>query len=299
MITVVAEQGRLQRHLTHLDVQEEEGVTEIDIVIPDTVLEGEVVNVRGEPVSDAQVTASQYGKLEIPVLVTSDTEGRFFLEGMPAGMTSLEAQTVSSRSEPVLVSMTEGEQTEARLVVQEIVQLRGQVLGPSGGIPGARIMAFPLGLSPNELRATTDISGAFTMQVPQWASQLSTMVMAPGYGMRAMRLSVQPDPIEIPVNQSAGTLVIKLDGQDRLIVLMHNQVVIALPLLEIWAAMNGLPRHQSGQLVIPSMEAGDYSLCALQPADLTALFAGALPGDARADPRTLYPGVELVLDLQD
>ncbi len=245
---------------------------ELDIELPDTRLEGQVVDSEG-PVGGAHVVVIHLDAL--PNSETrSDTAGEFDFAGLRPGSVQIFAIDEERQSEIQVVDLQE-ELVPAplRLVLLEPLELVGQVLSANGQpLPGANVTAWLEGGS-SPLRAikqaTTDVDGTFTLD-GTGASSLSLFVRAPGHASHILHLPADPEkPILVVLDRDGGSLVLEqVAGQTveekheslRYVFMVHEGA--SIPLLSFlqqleWSLVQSL---SAPQLEIPALASGDYTV---------------------------------------
>jgi hypothetical protein len=145
---------------------------EVVIELPRGRIAGRVVDSTGAPVPDAVVTATQQ-TVELPSAVSARTsaDGRFLLEGVVAGAWEALAESKSARSEPVLLSVSEGDTDGVTLVMDPVSAVKIRVVD-GGGNPlrdvsvGAEFLA-PGSLEPKRLGGLTRADGEVTLRLSE------------------------------------------------------------------------------------------------------------------------------------
>ncbi|NJL27610.1 MAG: carboxypeptidase regulatory-like domain-containing protein [Thermoanaerobaculia bacterium] len=150
-VDVAATEPKVFRRLRKVPVAREPGSGRawVEIDLPDTLLEGEVVDEAGAAVPDATVLILVFPAVERPSTVRTDEKGHFELRGFEPGAFRLEARAKgkfgqrTSETVEVHVDKDEG-RAEVKLVVRDLVEVRGRVVTSGGsGVPGASILAMP------------------------------------------------------------------------------------------------------------------------------------------------------------
>ncbi|MCP4549739.1 MAG: carboxypeptidase regulatory-like domain-containing protein [bacterium] len=267
----------VNRRFRQIEVKKRPGKTHagVEIRIPDTRIEGIVVDQEGTPAERAIVTVQSLDEIEPTIRKRIDEEGRFEVYGLPPGLATAVAEGPSSGSmlysETVAVDLEGGgEPRKVRLVLRPEMAIHGRVVAGNRGIPGVRIMAQPchehgLPVFPE----TTDAEGNFEIHLPSATLEVFLHVSAPGFGYQFMRLPVDPDrALMIPVSEASGTLIVDLpaspDRNLRIspdIVLSHRGAMEGLPFFLSWARFHGQRPVEGAPVVIPWMEPGEYSVC--------------------------------------
>jgi hypothetical protein len=301
-IEVVKEAEGLRLALHPVEVKRHSGKrwAELSLELPDTLVQGEVVDEAGKEVSTAGVTSTYLADRTVTQL-NSDAKGHFKIRGLQPGATVFEAESGEQASGPVPWSVEEGHESPLlRLTVRARKEVRGRIVSSQGPVPGAEVLAWP-DFSQAPLAgiesSVTGPDGTYRISVPAGSQALNLLVLAPGSALRMLRAPVAPgQPLDIPVEPQGGTLVIQLRKSGRkesaTPLLLHNGAFALLPLLARWVTLQGGTEGQDGRVVLESVEAGDYSLCG---GGIGAL-RGTTPA-ANCQSGYLAAGGELVLGL--
>lgn len=154
---------------------------------PRGALLGEVVDATGAPVAGANMLIASLG-----IDVTSDAEGRFALDDLPAGMLELYVQAPQWQPVALRLEVAPGP-AELRIVLTErlpLGQIRGTVRG-TGAVPiAAQISVTPLNVT---LRAADD--GTFVLDVAPGPYQVT--ITAPGYEMQQRQVDVEHNGVTV------------------------------------------------------------------------------------------------------
>lgn len=304
IITVLADKGRLERNFTMVPIRAENGLAEVELVIPRTRIEGVVVDERGKPMEAVLVDIASHSITELPLTVISDKTGAFEASGMAEGTAVLEASKGELKSDPVTVEVDSTDAQQVRLVLSDMRMVTGTVHSQLGGVPGATVILQPIGRrnSSGQSMVSTELDGSFEVRVPRWVNQAHVHVMAPGFALQVFRADIDPDiPLSIPVNQTSGRLVLE-QGQayasGRMPVLLHRGSLVSPALLWHWLQISGLADSFGERLEVPGIEPGEYVYCEFSLDDLRALgnsgfgdFSGGRCGSAMV----LVPGGELIV----
>jgi uncharacterized GH25 family protein len=271
----------------------------VEITVPDTRIAGEVVDDEGKPIPGAQVTALRNDSKARTSRLTTDKSGQFLFRGLPAGDVSLMAEEGGRESEVQSLLVSEGEKSsEINLVLRRTRLISGQVVGPSGGVPGAGIFAFStltgLGSGAGQ-QEVAGPDGRFEIRLVGSSPSISLVVMAPGF---AFHMETAPVPesggIEVRLEAPGGELTLDIESASPAPVLVKDGTFIPLQLLELWGRINGAPRRTASRVTIPQMEAGAYSLCR-GAAAISSLRQGQVPGTSSCVSGVLAPHGELTL----
>lgn len=299
-VTLASEEEDLRLNLKPVQVKRLPGkrAASVDIRVPDTTLAGEVVDDQGRKVSGAQVSVTRAGAHG----VNADEDGEFEIRGLEPGLAGVEAWEQDRTSGMVEVMISEDRDApRLRLVLRKETRVQGKVFSSAGAVPGAELLALPSMADvafATVAKAVTRADGSFTLSFPANVQAFHLTVFAPGYALRMLPVIVEPGKaLDVPVESSGGTLVIEVPGlrrEDPQPMLAHNGTFTVLPLLSRWIRLQRVQSQDPGRIVIPNMEAGDYSVC--RNAELELRQSKEPPRD-RCASGFLAPHGELVLRL--
>jgi len=267
------------------------GVAHLDIVVPATGIEGEVIGVDGKPVKDAFVNISGSSDAGGLIQVRSDAAGKFMVQGIPAGTygVSASAYLVESRSVPVTVEDDASGFTSVQLRLEASRKWSGRITLPDGRpVAGARITAVPVDV-PVDLAFSDDSTaeGRFTVVIPGATRLADIRVSAHGFTFGTSRRPVTADPLNIVVDPRGATLLLDYErSPDYEPVLWHGGVAsTGYGLMAEWIAQfdEDVPPGRS-RLRIPQLEPGEYRVC-LVPAGQFNLLS---PAPASPSCRSVY-----------
>lgn len=165
-------------------------------------------------------------------------------------------------------------------MVKKKKDVTGWVLSPSGGVPGAKVLAMAPGQIQTE--ALTDLSGQFSLRVPASASTLDLVVLPPGYSLQVRRVSLAEGALRLFVEAEGGTLILeelaeqaeKRDAPGSLVLLTQNGTPLDLVHLKDWSESNGQRWASAESRITPQMGAGFYEACRVPFAQLEARLRG-------------------------
>ncbi|HEX2253657.1 MAG TPA: carboxypeptidase-like regulatory domain-containing protein [Thermoanaerobaculia bacterium] len=247
------------------------GPVPVELVVPDTLLRGEVVDAAGRPLRSGNVKSRE----ERPPHRTSRggfRDGRFELVGLPPGHHRVVTHLGGATAEAV-VELREGEVTTVRLVLRPPGRITGILLGGGRPLAGVTVWSLPTPKWLPVRSARTDPDGRFELDVPVGVESIRLVVLP--YGFAAGDLAVDPlaaEEVVLEVPELGGTLL--LTGAEAGARLHREGIDLPLPLFSAWAEMHGtFPRQ--GRWVLPSMAVGTYELCA-RPPDVDRCDRGTL-----------------------
>ncbi|MCP4548596.1 MAG: carboxypeptidase regulatory-like domain-containing protein [bacterium] len=293
-VAVVGVDTEVRRSFQQIKVVKKSGkpYAEVEIRVPDTRIEGVVVDSDGMPVQGAIVTVQSVEKIVRDVRTQTNAEGEFRVYGLPPGVVTVVAEdSVAGHllysDEATVVLENSAKTRHVRLVLQPEKKIRGRVIAGSQGVSGARIVATPCCmhslLVPTE---TSDAMGYFEIHLPSSTQEFFLEIAAPGFGYQFQRLRADVEqPLIIPVTGASGTLVVDLPDSTNpelwdspKAYLLHKGGIQALSLLLAWARFHGQVQQDDNSFVVPNMEPGDYSACLIHPSKLFTLLGGPRPG---------------------
>ena len=270
-------------------------VARVDIELPDTLIEVEVVDSLGEPVPGASVFAMRWEPpFESPSGERVDEDGRLLLRGFAPGTFRLEALDhstgTSRRSDAVEVILDEdAPDASARLMLRETVELTGRLVTARGSaVPGATIHAHATGgaVGLHVPTAESGADGRFRLDLPEGTVQAELTIYAPGFVLERVDVTARPgqeETIVLAPASAGGTLRLHVPpAAGRWRPPLRDAPELRRPNRRASAGFaSGL--YVQGRSVtadileVPAMPAGDYSLCL--PDDPTACEVGLLlPG---------------------
>lgn len=279
-VDVTSASPRIFSRLRGLEIERDgAGTARLDVELPDTMLEGTVVDEAGEPVAGARVLVTSITGKTAPAYGRSGEDGEFSFRGNSYGTYWLEAWVSSGagglRSPTVEARLSEaGPSSSTRLVVRRTRKLSGYVHSPVGAVPGARVEAVlpsftvPRPMIVPQTRAGGD--GRFALELPAEVEQVDLLVMAPGFVLERLRVGPETEAeIDVPLSQNdGGTLVIETGKprgsfepfERKPYVVMADGMELYFTTLVNWASMNGTPQSDD-TLAIPLLPPQIYTVC--------------------------------------
>jgi|HubBroStandDraft_3_1064219.scaffolds.fasta_scaffold23416_1 hypothetical protein len=297
-VEVTAESKGLRQGLrpVQVEVPRDKRFAAVDIHLPATRLAGEVVDSQGKPAAGAEVTLlGEYGGS-----VTADDDGKFEFRGVEPGSAGLQAERGDESSGPVQAMVMESSDSPTvHLVLSKPILLQGTVSTLRGPVPGAMVIALPSVVAvpyASAEQARTDVQGSFELRLPQGTQSLTLFVLALGYAMRMLAVVVDPTQrLDIAVDATGGTLVLDVPTGRIPPLLVHGNAMAIVPVLGLWARMQGAPPRDPAHLVIPNVEVGPYSLCVQQG----SLRRGTAPPESQCSSGTLAAQGKLQLSVPE
>lgn len=283
----------------------------VEIVLPDSSLEGDVVGPEGSGVADAMVTYedTKTGELNF---IRCDKEGKFEARGLVEGDAVLIAEGGNPYRTSTATHVQVGTFTgRVRLMLRDMTRVHGVVLARGGPLSGVTILGLPhtddgkpttLGTEP----VVSGVDGTFQLEVPTATVELSVIALSAGFGLTTAQFTGPFDrPLSIRLVEESGALRLTweagLDIADPDAVqpvLLQNGVPLDRHILRTWQASNGDDQSLVGGLAVSHMAAGEYVGCMLGPEELMLYALGMAALDTSHCARgVLQPYGELSLRL--
>jgi carboxypeptidase family protein len=288
-----------------VEVKPKGGRATVSIKLPDTVVSGRVVDSEGKPVPGADITLSS---LEGgAMLAGTDDKGEFELRYFPQGLNELSAsKSVGSGerevSDPHLFDAVENQpHGPVLLTLRRNRVLRGRILAATGPVIGATVRAWPtMGGEGLIQTARSRLDGDFELKMPVGTQVLRAIVSPPGGALKIHEVNVASDAeLLFQVEPLGGELVVTLgNGQTpdkEVFMLWQEDLGVPLGLLKEWAEGHGGRFWQEGQVRIPQLAPGSYTVCAGSPVVEVSRDSEAWKSRARCKTGYLAAGSSLEL----
>jgi hypothetical protein len=293
-----------------VDVPAPRGGRPVKVVVelPDTVLQGLVVDAVGAPVAGASVSLLGLDHPAGMVIARSDESGEFEIHGHSPGEYSVEATESTRSSDRVHLMLAEGVTApRVRLVLEERRRLEGLVVSRGGGVPRALVLGFPFRadgtLAAMEAAQTTSsVDGSFSLELPRDSARVRLVVTSVGHPLAVVSVQVAgTTSAVVTLGAEHGSLELPLAPRDAeqpvFPLVLYGGEALDVPLLRQWAHATGSAR-QEGRVRIDAMPSGNYAYCELMPAEALLVFGGiAAPHSRACSEGFLVPGGVLSLDL--
>lgn len=249
---------RLPERAVEVRRDPESGVAELEIDLPATSISGMVVDESGHPVPGAQIEVRRKGRYDAGG--TSDEAGTFEVFGVDAGEVVVRASTDNAESALVPATVAENDDVAVSLVVRRRTLVLGTVVRRGGRTIAGALIRY-LGPTGQILEQTTGPSGEFELQVSALTKALDVVVLAPGLPVKITTIPVQPQGVQIMVEDVRGTLAIVFgDESTRLPTVARGGQ--GFPLLMLVAPRAaGPPREWTDDGMIFDLEPGNYTVC--------------------------------------
>jgi hypothetical protein len=236
---------------------------DVTIRLPASVLLGNVIDAHGLPADDADVYITGGGAGEAMVQTRTAADGSFAIHALSAGKYSLVASSFLMESTPVEVELRSDETPDpVGLVLRPMSRLRGRVVSPAGGVPGASIQAWAVDVEQRMAATrTTDANGDFDVAVPPGARTFEVTIAPPGFSYVITSAALSDRPTVIGVDQRGGTLRLHAPAQETPYIVHNGATTPANAVAYSWPVRTEASGDGTRELVMPMMEPGSYSAC--------------------------------------
>ncbi len=280
MAEVDAPKAHVARRVGPLDVVRRQArCADVDIELPERSISGIVVDGQDRPVANARVKMAVLIRGQRGA-INADTEddGSFVFRGVDPGRYLLSATDGLRSSKPKTIEAPKGDDVKGlRLVLEDTRHISGVVLGPSGPVPGAMVMALAVEqrmASP----VTTGADGSFELDVREPASAATLVVMPPGHCFHLSRLAkvLEGNRAVVRVGQACGGIIVEGVGSNGLRTLLaaDDGAAIMLDVFVMWDQVNGVSIQQGGRVRLVHLAPGRYRVCANPGTPLAVSTAG-------------------------
>ncbi len=261
----------------------------LELALPTIAVRGTVVSEEGKPQSGTQVTFEDAGGAR--TTTNTDSTGGFQLPDLPPGKYTAVAESFDGVSDRAALQVLEGSESELKLTLKSYKPIPFYVVSSQGPVSGAAVQVW---ISPGVPRffTRTDADGRFDVKLPNGTAEVGLTVGAPGFALKLTRLPISsgsdapPNANTITLDASAGTLVLDLRPTESALdspavpYLVHNGAIQDAGTLAGWGTDQAGASGGDGPAVVDAIEPGGYALCFVaDPADLAAIWQGALPSD--------------------
>ena len=248
------------------------------IELPETEVNGVVVDREGRPESGAMVMCQNADDPRDRSAIGTDDDGRFQLLALEHGRYLVHATSDERRSREMNLEIDDSETPELELILEDSSELTGRVVSLGGsGVAGASIMAGGPGFTSGG-QAVAGVDGSFSLPVPERIKTVVFIVQAPGYGLQTKSVNVEGDQETVLHLTQVGagltlTGLAKPHERGETVFLLHDGGFLAEAILRMWAAVNGVRSTDQDRLEIPMLEPGSYQVC-VAGMDVLAVLQG-------------------------
>ena len=266
----------------------------LDLTLPTIPVRGSVTREDGRPENGAQITFEAAGS-GYRTATSSDGEGGFEMEDLPAGKYNAVAESPYGVSDPAPFTVADGSQSELKLTLHPNLHIPFYVVSSDGPIAGATVQVW---MAPGVPRALghTDQNGRFEVTLPPGTSEVGLTVGAPDYAIRLLKMPVSSAPSANDGNQpsdqntvtlgtTGGTLVLNFEPPEGALdraatpYLVHNGAIVDARTLAGWGT-DQAGANSDEPAEVDGIEPGDYALCVVtDPSQLATLWQGNVPKD--------------------
>jgi hypothetical protein len=233
-----------------------------DIVLPATAIIGRVIHEDGSPAPHAIVTLQSNSDSDFFEQMFVNDDGTFQFSGFESGVYRLQAEGSQNSSAVMEVEARSDRLASTDLVLRAQEEVRGRVTMKGIPIGGATIAALPRGVQTTILpTATSDASGLFLLKLPPGTKTYDAIVFPRGFYVTAARIERDPKAgIRVEVGQDGGALSVDAPAEESLL-LKRAGGEYSLPWVVTEAGGVDTTENGRRRLTIPSLEAGQYSIC--------------------------------------
>ena len=266
---------------THAKVEikaDDRGRARVEILLPDTLVFGKVLDEAGRPVPKAKVFLHS---LISRVGAESGEDGAFELRAVPEGRVQLTAAASSPEgpltSDEIVVEAVDSRPAgPVNLVLRKTKDFSGRIRSPQGPVAGAMVTVHSLrpamGITDS---VRTGLDGRFSLKVPGKAETLGVVVSSPGGALKAFQVPAISDPVVLQIPEGAGELEVILpvpmkEAAEKgfILALAQDGVPLSPSTLLRWAAGHGMSYFTSSGVLAPRLAPGEYEAC-FGPAAIT------------------------------
>jgi hypothetical protein len=242
----------------------------VAIELPDTRVYGRVVDPSGTPAPGSEVSLSS----TINTLVFEvDQKGEFEIRAFPKGTLEISAARATGKegrevSDSHMFEASEGSpHGPVVLTLRRNQTLRGKVLAATGPVIGASVSAWPvMGGDGVASTARSGLDGSFEVKVPEGTQIVQFVVSPPGGALKVYEVNVSNQTeLLFQVEPQGGELVIDLGKRepsvDGILAVWQGDIGIPLGTLIRWTEGHGVRFNDRGQVRIPQLAPGFYTVC--------------------------------------
>lgn len=287
-----------------------DGWAELELTVPATRIFGRVVDEAGRPVAGARAFAAVAG--EPRQTSTTDSAGRFEIEGAPIGEIALSAESSGPEAltgESLFLQLFEDQALgPVEIALTKRQPLTGRVLDRSGPIAGALVSWLVLVPETvgSSAPALTDHQGRFALSVPGRARELLVTIAAPGRALSVQRLPVRPE-VDLVVESEGGELALDVGssrdpadatGREGTLAFFVDGLPVGTATLARWARDHGASAFRGRFWRLPRLSPGLWSVCVGSETVASGIDPETWRGKARCVEGWVVPGGRLELALE-
>jgi Carboxypeptidase regulatory-like domain len=263
---------------------EESNVARADVTVPETLVEGIVVDTAGAPVPQADVTFTR-GPQRLAV-ATTNAQGQFAVRGVTPGLADIVASASGARSSAVNVTVNDGPNTPLRLIVHKLATLKSQIVGPAGPVPGARVAIWPEGGGRVSL-TIADSEGYFTAMGHPPTQRLHIAIHSPGLALLLQTVPGDATPLPPRFSLSTASGALEIVGGSRISYVEYGPVLLPVQLAVRLLAPAATMESEGRSVRLNDFPPGQYRACSVS--------SSAVPAAPTCASGWLAPGATLQL----
>lgn len=271
----------------------------IAIRLPNSALDGDVVDEQGRPVEYALLTIARPDGREPLFQPSAGADGRFTVNGMSSGTYKVAASAPrgEGQSEPADVVFDEERLGEPlHLTIHPDKRVRGRVVFDTLPVPGATVMLFPTDVSGlMTVPAITDASGGFEIPIPNGAGEFNVVVAAPGFAYELDHVQYRPERLFVTLSQNGGTMQLRWPAGEPALLVKEGVAISPSTVLLTWPGTSE-KSADAVRMMLPMMAPGPYALCSVAASEITAFQRNRGSGGGRCVSGFLGPAGTLALD---
>lgn len=259
-----------------------DGISTLEIVLPDTELSGKVVTENGTPpVADTRVVAIPMSREEDQTTVDTEPDGGFRFRGLAEGPVRISAVSQldsEGASEETTVNLSADAVDDVRLTLRPLKLFTGIVTAQGRPLPGAEVrIEAGDGLLRTHALDRTDAKGLWALHAPRSTNRLYVWVLPPGWGMYTTTHLADPELTEEMLNYEvglpSGRFAVRFPpppstGVVRSEVMVRHAGAVIYPLfLRYWERMNEPslpPKSEPALLSSGPVYPGQYDVCLVE-----------------------------------
>jgi hypothetical protein len=251
------------------------GYAAVELRIPDSTLRISVQDAGNRNV-EALITVTPQTSDDDRSQYPTDRDGLLELRGLAPGKFWAKASTrLGETSDPVAFEVKPESETEVLLVTKRPQTIKGRLVGEDGvGIPGASLLAFPVGALDGSATYVSNTHGEITFEQGPGIRAVNALFWADGRALHTNRVPLK-ESITLVVSTGFGDLL--LDFGKETVILSRSATTFPI----IWSPANGAQAGVASLLVasvkrrllspplksttreskVPGMAPGEYALC--------------------------------------
>lgn len=279
LVDVDATEPRLKASV-QVEIRPKDGRASVDIELPGTRVYGRVVDPSGAPARGALVDLTSI----VSTLQTrADEKGEFEFQAFPEGTLEISAEGTDGKREDSdsyrFQASEDSPHGPVVLILRRNEVVRGKVLAATGPVIGATVSAWPLdGGDGTVSTVRSGIEGSFEIKVPEGTRSLRIILSPPAGALKSLDVNISPQAeLLLQVEPQGGELVVDVGKEDsfegKVLAIWQGDIGIPLGILTRWAEGNGVRFLKDGQVRIPQLAPGSYTVClgaiaVMDPAEL-------------------------------